>query len=210
MIASSTSWSPFLSRCEAAAPIDLPHNAHEILATRRPEQVHQTSIFACARRFCNKCKSIPEQQQCPHYGLTCLLAHWLVFDDTSETPLQVLSRSDMAKIMRLHLARVLPGSFIRIHRDQGGYVERGHRIHVPLQADPSTLAFLSCPTARPHAISPAVTAPEALRQGCLPLQIEEGLVNSSEGSVLSSIPCNQSSTPGSALLNKRPIRIKGA
>ncbi len=78
--------------------------------------------------------------------------------------------------MRLLLARVLPGSSIRIHRDQGGYVERGHRIHIPLQADSSTLAFLSCPTAVPHAISPSVTASEALGQGCLPLQIEEGLV----------------------------------
>ena len=83
----------------------------------------------------------------------------------------------MGKILRLHLARVLPGSLIHIHRDQGGYVERGHRIHVPLQADPSTLAFLSCPTARPHAIPAAVTASEALQLGCLPLQIEEGLVS---------------------------------
>ncbi|BDA45004.1 hypothetical protein COCOBI_06-4830 [Coccomyxa sp. Obi] len=89
---------------------------------------------------------------------------------------QVLGRGDMAKVMRLLLARVLPGSLIRIHRDQGGYVERGHRIHVPLQADPSTLAFMSCPTAVPHAISPSVTASQALGQGCLPLQIEEGLV----------------------------------
>ncbi len=85
----------------------------------------------------------------------------------------------MAKVMRLLLARVLPGSLVRIHRDQGGYVERGHRIHVPLQADPSTLAFLSCPKAVPHAISPSVTASEALGQGCLPLQIEEGLVRPS-------------------------------
>ena len=89
---------------------------------------------------------------------------------------QVLGRADTAKVMRLLLARVLPGSSIRIHRDQGGYVERGHRIHIPLQADSSTLAFLSCPTAVPHAISPSVTASEALGQGCLPLQIEEGLV----------------------------------
>lgn len=206
MTASSTSWSPFLSRCEAAAPVDLPHNAYEVLATRRPEQVHETSFLhvpAASAINATRCQSSSNAHSMDSH------VRWHN-DDTFETPLQVLGRSDMAKIMRLHLARVLPGSFIRIHRDQGGYVERSHRIHVPLQADPSTLAFLSCPTARPHALSPAVTAPEALRQGCLPLQIEEGLVNFLEGSVLNSIPCNQSSTPGSAFVNKRPIRVNGA
>lgn len=97
-------------------------------------------------------------------------------DYMSSLCLQVLGKEDMNKIMRLQLARILPGSFIRIHRDQGGYVEHGHRVHVPLQADSSTLAFVSCPAAQPHAISPAVTALEALQQGCLQLEIEEGLV----------------------------------
>lgn len=47
---------------------------------------------------------------------------------------QVLGRADLGKVMRAHLARLAPGAAVRIHRDQGGYVERGHRIHVPLQA----------------------------------------------------------------------------
>ena len=54
---------------------------------------------------------------------------------------------------------------------------QGHRIHVPIDVDSSTLAFLSCPSAEPHSISARVTAQEAMRQGCVPLRIEEGLVS---------------------------------
>ena len=46
---------------------------------------------------------------------------------------QVLGRGDLGKVMRAHLARLLPGARVRIHRDRGGYVDGGHRIHVPLQ-----------------------------------------------------------------------------
>ena len=46
---------------------------------------------------------------------------------------QVLGRADLGKVMRAHLARLAPGARVRIHRDRGGYVDGGHRIHVPLQ-----------------------------------------------------------------------------
>ena len=46
---------------------------------------------------------------------------------------QVLGRGDLGKVMRAHLARLAPGARVRIHRDRGGYVDWGHRIHVPLQ-----------------------------------------------------------------------------
>ena len=54
---------------------------------------------------------------------------------------------------------------------------QGHRIHVPIQVDSSTVAFVSCPFAKPHAIPGGVDASEALQLGCVPLRIEEGLVS---------------------------------
>lgn len=54
---------------------------------------------------------------------------------------------------------------------------QGHRLHVPIDVDSSTVAFVSCPSAKPHAISASVNAQEAMHQGCVPLRIEEGLVS---------------------------------
>ena len=56
---------------------------------------------------------------------------------------------------------------------------QGHRIHVPIEVDGSTVAFVSCPSAKPHAISGSVSAQEAMQQGCIPLRLEQGLVNAS-------------------------------
>ena len=54
---------------------------------------------------------------------------------------------------------------------------QGHRLHVPIDVDSSTVAFLSCPSAKPHAIPASVNAQEAMHHGCVPLQIEQGLVS---------------------------------
>ena len=35
--------------------------------------------------------------------------------------LQILGREDLGKLMRVHLARLLPGGRIRVHRDRGRY-----------------------------------------------------------------------------------------
>lgn len=47
---------------------------------------------------------------------------------------------------------------------------------MPIEVESSTVAFLSCPAAEPHALSGNVAAEEALQQGCVPLRVEEGLV----------------------------------
>ncbi len=41
--------------------------------------------------------------------------------DSERCPLQIFGGKDVRKLMRIHLARLMPGSKIRIHRDHGGY-----------------------------------------------------------------------------------------
>jgi hypothetical protein len=56
----------------------------------------------------------------------------------------MLGRADLGKLMRAHLARLAPGAAVRIHRDQGGYARKGHRIHLPLQVWPLGALAMPC------------------------------------------------------------------
>lgn len=43
----------------------------------------------------------------------------------SDAPLmQIFGVEDMGKLMRIHLARLLPDSTIKIHKDHGGYTAK--------------------------------------------------------------------------------------
>lgn len=44
--------------------------------------------------------------------------------------------SDRTNVIRLQLARMKPGTVINHHQDDGAWVKRGHRIHVPLSVSP--------------------------------------------------------------------------
>ena len=61
---------------------------------------------------------------------------------------------------------------------------QGHRIHVPIQVDSSSVAFVACPSAKPHVIPGGVNASEALQLGCVPLRTEEGLVTACSHSLM--------------------------
>ena len=63
----------------------------------------------------------------------------------------------MDKVVRAHLARLAPGAAVRIHRDQGGFVRRAHRLHFPLQARKSQ-----------HLLPPCALDPEEPRACALP------------------------------------------
>ena len=41
-----------------------------------------------------------------------------------DSSLQIFGGEDIKKLMRIHLARLMPGSKIRIHRDHGGYTAK--------------------------------------------------------------------------------------
>ncbi|KAK9811643.1 hypothetical protein WJX72_007577 [[Myrmecia] bisecta] len=88
---------------------------------------------------------------------------------------QVVGAGDTDKIIRMQFARMPPGTQIRIHRDLGGYSLYGHRIHFPVIVGPG-LQFLSCPQPVMHDKPTSMAPQEALQAGCLPVQVEEGLV----------------------------------
>ena len=61
-------------------------------------------------------------------GDQCILASSLIdvwpswaCKQYQQNGLQILGREDLGKLMRVHLARLLPGGRIRVHRDRGRY-----------------------------------------------------------------------------------------
>ncbi len=48
---------------------------------------------------------------------------------------------------------------------------------MPISVDSATVDFLSCPDIERRAISADVDAEQAVKQGCVPLHIEQGLVS---------------------------------
>ncbi|KAF8065849.1 hypothetical protein HT031_002909 [Scenedesmus sp. PABB004] len=100
---------------------------------------------------------------------------------------RILGPADARNVVRLQLARMAPGlADIRLHVDSGGYATRGHRIHVPLETNPS-VAFDLCPAGPPAAPRGATNASagaaaRAARgaerpglEGCVRLAVPQGL-----------------------------------
>lgn len=58
---------------------------------------------------------------------------------------EVLGSADVGNIIRLQLARMMPGtSDIKLHQDTGGYATWAHRIHVPIETN-NDVMFEVCP-----------------------------------------------------------------
>jgi hypothetical protein len=60
-------------------------------------------------------------------------SQWNVFRNSAP---QLLGPADVAKVIRMQLARIRPGVRIVPHVDLGGWARRSHRIHVPIVTSP--------------------------------------------------------------------------